>query len=164
MHTISLIVAADEQNGIGADNKLLWHLPNDLKFFKNTTWGHPVIMGRKTFDSVGNKALPGRLNIIITSQPQTNSEQIQFASSLQEALQIAKGENTTEIFIAGGASIYELALPLANRIYFTRVHASLPAQVFFPTVNWSAWQKTFVQYNAADEKHSLAYSFEIWEK
>ncbi|MGL6268073.1 MAG: dihydrofolate reductase, partial [Chitinophagaceae bacterium] len=131
---ISLILAASSNNAIGKQNALLWHLPNDLKFFKNTTWGMPVIMGRKTYESIAGEPLPGRFNIIITRKLDFNPgrENLWVVNTLEQAIAKAKETNCKEAFIAGGGEIYTAVLPLADRIYLTRVHADFPdAEIFF---------------------------------
>jgi len=160
---ISLIVAAAENNTIGINNQLLWHLPNDMKFFKNTTWGMPVIMGRKTFDALG-KALPGRINIVITRQAGWQAENVVVAVSLDDAISKAAQTNSLESFVIGGGEIYQQSIPLANKLYLTRVHASLEGDAFFPAVDETLWKKTGELNFPADEKHAYAYSFQIWDK
>jgi dihydrofolate reductase len=159
--TISLIVAAAENNAIGKNNQLLWHLPNDLKFFKNTTWGMPEIMGRKTFESV-NKPLPGRFNIVITRQANWNADGVIAATDLQDALQKAAETNCTEAFIIGGGEIYKQAYELADKIYLTRVHTEIDGDTFFLALDENKWQLMANQDFAADEKHAFAYSFQTW--
>lgn len=161
--TISIIVAAAENNAIGKNNQLLWHLPNDLKFFKNTTWGMPVIMGRKTFESV-NKPLPGRFNIVITRQAGWKAEGVIVAADLNEALKKAAETNCKEVFIIGGGEIYKQGIEIAGKIYLTRVHAVLDGDTFFPVVDESKWQLNANQDFAADDKHKFAYSFQTWLK
>lgn len=160
---VSLIVAAAENNAIGKNNQLLWHLPNDLKFFKNTTWGMPVIMGRKTFESV-NKPLPGRFNIVITRQAGWKAEGVIVAADLNEALKKAAETNCKEVFIIGGGEIYKQGIEIAGKIYLTRVHAVLDGDTFFPVVDESKWQLNANQDFAADDKHKFAYSFQTWLK
>ncbi len=164
--TISLIVAASSNNAIGKDNKLLWHLPIDLKFFKNTTWAMPVIMGRKTFESVGSKPLTGRTNIIISRQSDLKSEydNVWFANSLEHAIEEAKKLQTKEIFIAGGSQIYELAMKMATRIYMTRVHAHIDGDAFFPEFNVEEWNLTNNNDFMADEKHAYSFSIQQWDR
>ncbi|MFY7880068.1 MAG: dihydrofolate reductase [Lacibacter sp.] len=164
--TISLIVAASTNNAIGKNNQLLWHLPTDLKFFKNTTWAMPVIMGRKTFEAIGSKPLPGRTNIIISRsrQPESSFSNVLFALSLDESIQLARQTNAKEIFIAGGAQIYELAMPLANRIYMTRVHAHFDADAYFPEYNVQDWDIKQNTDFLSDEKHAYSFSIQCWEK
>lgn len=161
--TISLIVAAAENNAIGKDNQLLWHLPNDLKFFKNTTWGMPVVMGRKTFEAV-NKPLPGRINIVITRQADWKADNVITATDLQDALQKAKATNCNEIFVIGGGEIYKQSMEIADKIYITRVHTALDGDTFFPAIDEAIWKQTTLQEFAADDKHKYAYSFQIWER
>ncbi len=161
--TISLIVAAAENNSIGKNNQLLWHLPNDLKFFKNTTWGMPVIMGRKTFESV-NKPLPGRFNIVITRQSDWKAEGVIVASDLQDALKKAAETNCKEAFIIGGGEIYNQAFDLANKIYLTRVHQNIEGDTFFPEVKESEWQLRSNHDFESNEKHGFPYSFQTWTR
>ena len=163
---ISLIVAASSNNAIGRNNELLWHLPIDLKFFKNTTWALPVIMGRKTFDSVGGKPLTGRTNIIISRQEGLISQydNVWFATSLDEAIKQARKLETKEIMIAGGAQIYEQALPIANRIYLTRVHVHLEADAFFPSFSVDEWELTNSKDFEANEKHAYSFSIQQWDR
>jgi len=160
---ISLVVAASENNVIGKDNKLLWNLPNDTRFFKNTTWAMPVIMGSKTFVSLNNKPLPGRFNIVVTRHPEAISgNDVRTAASLNEAVEIAREADTKEVFIIGGGQIYKEALPIANKIVLTRVHTTVDGDTFFPAFSENEW-KLFSQINfPADEKHAFAYSFEVW--
>jgi dihydrofolate reductase len=160
---ISLVVAAAGNNAIGKDNQLLWHLPNDLKFFKNITWGMVVIMGRKTFEAV-NKPLPGRINIVITRQPGWTAEGTITASDLTDALGKAKATNCKEIFVIGGGEIYKQSMAIANKIYITRVHASLEGDTFFPVIGEDKWTLTSNEDFETDAKHAYAYSFQVWEK
>lgn len=161
---ISLIVAATENNVIGKNNQLLWHLPNDLKFFKNTTWAMPVVMGRKTFESIGNKPLKGRLNIIITKQKNWNADGVVIVNSIDDAIFVANSHNYKEIFIAGGGEIYNLTFKKAHKIYLTRVHTNMDGDTFFPEINEQNWQKIKSDLNNSDEKHAFSFSFELWEK
>ncbi len=163
---ISLIVAASSNNVIGKNNQLLWHLPTDLKFFKNTTWAMPVIMGRKTFESVGSKPLPGRFNIVISRQKTLTSEYdyVWFAATIEEAIAKAKSTNTNEIFIAGGAQVYEQCINIASRIYLTRVYAELDGDAFFPVFGDKEWVLTYDNRFDADEKHAYAFSIQVWER
>ena len=160
---VSLIVAASTNNAIGKDNQLLWHLPNDLKFFKNTTWGMPVIMGRKTFEAV-NKPLPGRFNFVITRQADWKAEETISAIDLKDALQKAAETNCNEIFVIGGGEIYKQSIEIADKIYMTRVHATLEGDTFFPAIDETKFLLTHNQDFAVDEKHKYAYSFQTWER
>jgi len=161
--TISLIVAASENNAIGKDNQLLWNLPNDLKFFKNTTWGMPVIMGRKTYESL-DKPLPGRFNYVITRQADWAAEGVTVVKDIQAALQKATETNCKEIFIIGGGEIFKQSMDLADKIYMTRVHANLDGDVFFPEIDESKWEMISNIDLPADDKHAYAYSFQVWTK
>lgn len=160
---ISLIVAASENNAIGKNNQLLWHLPNDLRYFKNTTWGMPVIMGRKTFEAV-NKPLPGRINIVITRQANWEAEGVTVVSDLEAALEKAKATNCREIFVIGGGEIYKQAFERADKLYVTRVHATIEGDTFFPAIDEDKWQQVSNEDFTADEKHAYAYSFQTWER
>lgn len=163
---ISLIVAASANNVIGKNNKLLWHLPNDLKFFKNTTWGMPVIMGRKTYDSIAGEPLPGRFNIVITRQTDWNPgrDDVWIVKSLEEAVEKAKQTDCKEVFIAGGGEIYRQSMPIANRIYLTRVHTLIDGDILFPVIDEKEWEQTYHLDFAADDKHAYAYSFQTWKR
>src|SRR6188768_2142385 len=121
---VALVVAASTNNAIGKNNQLLWHLPNDLKFFKNITWAFPVIMGRKTFEAV-NRPLPGRTNIVITRKPGWKADGVITALDLQDALKKAEETNARQTFIIGGGEIYTQSMQVANIIYLTRVHTVL---------------------------------------
>lgn len=134
---ISIIVAIAEKGVIGGGNELLWHIPDDLKRFKRITSGHSVIMGRKTFESIG-KPLPNRRNIVITRNPEFRAEGIEVANSLNVALGLTKTED--EVFIIGGGEIYRQALPMATKLYITRVHANFEGDTYFPEIPTQQWQ------------------------
>ena len=161
--TTSLIVAASTNNAIGKKGQLLWNLPNDMKFFKNTTWGTTVVMGRKTYESV-DKPLPGRVNIVITKQEGWSAENVVVAKDLSDALEKAKETNCKEIFIIGGGEIYKQSMGIADKIYMTRVHAELLGDTFFPVIDESTWELKHNLDFAADDKHKYAYSFQVWER
>ncbi len=160
---ITLVVAASENNAIGKDNKLLWHLPKDMRFFKNTTWAMPILMGRKTFESLGNKLLPGRMNIIISNQKGLIIEGAIVVNNLAAAIEMAKSNNYKELMVIGGGQIYDLALPLANKIWFTRVHTNIEGDTYFPTLDKS-WNLSSVESHQADEKHLYSFDFECWQR
>jgi len=161
---ISLVVAAADNNAIGKENKLLWCLPNDMKFFKNVTWGMVVAMGRKTLESLG-KPLKGRRNIVITRQDDFKPAGTVTVNSLDNAIAAAKEMDVKELLVIGGGEIYKLALPIANRIYITRVHASpAGADTFFPEFSESDWKLTSKKDYPTDAKHEYAYSFQVWER
>ena len=161
---ISLVVAASTNNAIGRDDKLLWHLPNDMKFFKNTTWAMPVIMGRKTFGSLDNKPLPGRFNIIITRQKDWKAEGVTIVHSLDEAVKAAAAADYKESCVIGGGEIFRDAMPVADKIYITRVDAVLDGDVFFPVIDTKQWQMVSEQSFPVDVKHAYAYHFQLWER
>ena len=131
---LSIIVAASENNVIGKHNRLIWQLPEDLRFFKNTTWGMPIIMGRKSYEAVGNKPLPGRFNIVVSRQEDFNPGHlsVQKAPDLASAIRLAEATDCREIFIGGGGELYKEAIDQCDRIYITRVHAVLDGDAFFP--------------------------------
>jgi len=161
----SFVVAAAENDAIGKDNGMLWHLPNDLKFLKNITWAMPVLMGRKSFDALGNKPLNGRANIILTRRKNYKPEGVVVVNNLKDASFFAKQNDYKEIMVLGGGEIYKMLLPKATKIYLTRVHASFPeADAFFPSIDEATWTRTSKQDFDADEKHAYAYSFEVWER
>jgi dihydrofolate reductase len=152
---INIVVAIATNNAIGKNNKLLWHLPKDLKHFKELTTGHTIIMGRKTFDSVG-KPLPNRRNIVVTRQDMQIAG-CEVINSLEAALELAKGE--AEVDIVGGAEIYEQAMSLTNFIYLTIVHQDFEADTFFPEIDESQWQEIAREDHQTDEKHAFPFSF-----
>jgi len=160
---ISLIVAMDEQRGIGKAGKLPWRLSSDLKRFRELTMGHHIIVGRKTFESIG-KPLPGRVMIVVTRSETYRPEGCLLAHSVEEAIQIAHELGEIESFICGGAAIYAGALAEAERLYLTLVHASVDADVFFPDVDETAWVETQSESHAADEKNQYPFTFKLLEK
>ena len=163
---ISLIVAASTNNAIGKDNKLLWHLPNDMKFFKNTTWGMPVVMGRKTFEALAGEPLPGRFNFVITRNKDWHPgrEKVQVAPDLPTAIKLAEDTDCKETFVIGGGEIYKESMSIADRIYMTRVHAVLDGDTYFPVIDEAQWTLTSNLDFPADDKHAYAYSFQLWER
>lgn len=160
---LSLLVAAAENNVIGKDNQLPWHLPNDLKYFKNLTWGMPILMGRKTFDSIG-KPLPGRKSIVITRNKDWQQENVAVVHSIEEAIALAQQDDIKEIFVIGGAEIFNTSFDRANRIYLTRVHAVVDGDVYFPELDESQWQLVSAKRSEVNEKNGYAHTFEIWER
>ncbi len=161
MNNISIIVAISENNAIGKDNQLLWHLPADLKHFKEITTGHTIIMGRKTYDSIG-KPLPNRRSIVITRNSHLKIEGVEVVTNLKDAIELCKADE--EAFIIGGAEIYHQALPFTKRIYLTRVHQEYEADTFFPTLNPTDWKEMNANNNQADEKNNVAYTFSTLER
>ncbi|WP_026769350.1 dihydrofolate reductase [Asinibacterium sp. OR53] len=161
---ISLVVAAAANNVIGRDNRLLWHLPNDLKFFRDTTWAMPVVMGRKTFESLSGKALKGRMNIVITRQSGWTAAGVSVAHDLDEAIALAAKANYEELFVIGGGEIYREAMDRADRIYLTRVNTEIAGDTFFPVIAEQQWELASEERMEADAKHAYAYSFQLWKR
>jgi dihydrofolate reductase len=155
---ICLIVAADENNGIGKNNNLLCYLPNDLKFFKQTTLGAPVLMGRKTYESIG-KPLPGRRNIVL-SKTLKSLDGCEVFNDLETALMVLASTTNEKCFIIGGDSVYKIALPIAQIVYLTRIHHKFDADAFFPKLEESQWQLESEEHHEADEKNKYDYSFQ----
>jgi len=155
---LCMIAAVAENRCIGAENKLPWHLPEDLKRFRAITRGHPVIMGRKTFESIG-RPLPQRQNIVITRDPHYSADGVETATSLEQAIERAKAQNPEQIFVIGGAEIYRLALPLADRLYLTLVHQNVSGDAFFPEWNPSEWRETFREAHPAQGEGSPAFTY-----
>lgn len=155
MKTISIIVAIAENNAIGKDNKLLWYLPDDLKRFKRLTTGHPVIMGKKTFESLPIKPLPNRTNIVLTDIPDEKIEGCTMAYSIDDAL--SKCPDGEECFVMGGGMIYRQFLEIADRLYITFIHKNFEADTFFPEVDYSNW--TLVEEEKHEDKGNSTFSF-----
>lgn len=157
--TLCIIVATDRRHGIGIDNTLPWHLPEDLAHFKRVTSGHPVIMGRKTFDSIG-RALPGRRNIVITRNRDWQRTGVETASSLQEAIAWTAGVDT---FIIGGARVYAESLPLATRLIVTEIAKSFDCDAFFPVIDPQLWQEVARESHRAVSQE-FDYAFVTYER
>jgi len=160
---ISFIVAAAENNVIGKDNQLPWHLPSDMKYFKNQTWGMTVIMGRKSLESLG-KPLQGRKNIVVTRNKDWKQEGTEVAHSINQAIDLAKETGVNEIFIIGGAEIFKEAMPVANRIYLTRIHHHFDGDAYFPEVSDAEWTLVQSRFCDADEKNQYPHTFQVWER
>lgn len=159
---ITIIAAISENNALGKDNQLLWHLPDDFKRFKKVTTGHHVIMGRKTFESIGKKALPKRTNIIITRQKSYDASCIVLADSLKTALRIAQTDSNP--FILGGGTIYKEAMKYADKLDLTRVHHNFDADTFFPEIDLKIWKEVKREFHSKDEKHRYDFSFVTYER
>lgn len=159
---ISHLVAASENNVIGVKNQIPWHLPNDFKFFKNKSWGMPVIMGRNTYESL-EKPLPGRINIVLTSKNDWQREGVTIAHNMDQAIDMACQSDCNEIFIIGGGEIFAQSMDIVTRIYLTLVHVTLDGDTFYPSFDKSKWQLISEDPHPADEKHNFAYTFQLWE-
>ena len=155
---ISIIAAMDEQGGIGLENQIPWHLPADLTRFKKLTMGHHLVAGRKTFQSIGS-ALPGRQMVVLTRNPEFEARDCLKAGSLNEAISMAEEAEENELFIIGGAEVFEEAFPIADHLYLTLVHTDAGADTFFPEFDRSNWSPVCEQDIPADEKNSLATMF-----
>lgn len=161
--TLCHIVAASENNVIGKQGELPWRLPNDFKYFKNTTWSMPVIMGRKTFESL-KKDLPGRINIVLTKKEGWKADNVQVAKDLEEAIAKATACDTKEIFIIGGGEIFKQTLPEVDRIYLTRVHTTVEGDTYYPELKKDEWTLVKSDSFPADDKNNYPYTFEVWER
>lgn len=163
---LAMIAALAQNRVIGLDNKMPWHLPADLKHFKAMTLGKPIVMGRKTWDSLG-RPLPGRLNLVVSRQPDLHLEGAETFGSLDAALlraeQWAREQGATEIMLIGGAQLYQQALPLAQRLYLTRIAASPEGDAFFPAFDESLWRRTDCQAHPVDGDMP-GYRFETWQR
>jgi dihydrofolate reductase len=159
---ISIIVAVSEDWGIGKDNELLWHISEDLKRFKRLTIGNTVLMGKKTWESLPRKPLPGRKNIVLTDNPQESIADAITAYSIADAL--AKCEKIEEIFIIGGGSIYRQFMLLADRLYITHVHKKAPADIYFPEIDLKIWKATEKEDFEASETNTIPYTYTVYER
>lgn len=155
---LSIIVATAENNAIGKDNDLIWYISDDLKRFKRLTTGHTILMGRKTYESLPNGALPKRENIVITRDRDLQLPKCTMVYSIDEAIE-KYGKSDEEIFIIGGGSIYEKLLPYAQKIYLTKVHSSFDADVFFPEIDMNKWKTIQEEHHKKGEKNEFDFSF-----
>jgi len=160
---LSHIVAASENNIIGVKNGLPWKLANDFKYFKNKTWGMPVIMGRNTFESL-QKNLPGRINIVVTTKEDWHPENIFITHTIDEAIEKARESDAKEIFIIGGGKIFKETIKIVDRIYLTRVHTKVEGDTSYPEMNKIEWKLVSSDSHPADEKNNYPYTFEVWDK
>ena len=154
---VAFVVATAENGVIGRDNQLLWHLPEDLKHFKRLTRGHPVVMGRRTYDSIG-RPLPNRTNLVVTRQPDWQAEGCEVVHSVPAALERA-AQLDEQVFVIGGAEIYRQALPAADVIYLTEVHHAFEGDVVFPELSPAEWREETRERHEPDERHAYAFSF-----
>ncbi len=162
---ISIIFSVDETGTIGAGGKLPWHLPADLRYFRKLTIGHPIIMGRKTFEAIG-RPLDRRTNIVMTRQPMS-IEGVVTAASIEEAVRLAHGHNQIrpeEIFVIGGARIFELALPLADRLYITTVRGTFAGDARCPPINFNDWRLISRECRAPDAENTCAMEFAVYQR
>ncbi len=160
---ISLVVAASANNVIGKDNRLLWSLPNDMRHFKNVTWGMPVVMGRKTFETF-KRPLPGRQNIVLSNQKDLKIDGALVVNKMSDAELLVREMDVKEMMVIGGGEIYKMYFPKAQRIYLTRVDTVIEGDTTFPVIDEKSWTRVSKIDNKADEKHAYDYSFELWER
>lgn len=160
---ISLIVAKSLNNVIGVNNTLPWHLKDDLQNFKKFTTGHHILMGRKTFESIG-KPLPKRVSLVISSTPQAQSEQVLWFNNLFRAIKQAERAGETELFIIGGEKIFKAALPLVDRLYLTTVHADIQGDVFFPSLSLKNWNCLSTQYFEKNDQNDHSFELQILDR
>ena len=158
---ITLIAAAAENNSLGKNNDLIWHLPDDFKRFKAITSGHYIIMGRKTFESF-SKPLPNRTHVIITRQKNYNPENCIVVNSLEKAIEICPKDE--DIFVIGGGEIYQQSIAIADKIELTRVHSTFEADTFFPEIDTTIWELVQEEFHPKDEKHLFDFSFQTYLK
>ncbi len=159
--TLSLIVAAARNDVIGVDGELPWHLPDDFAWFKRTTMGKPIVMGRKTWESIG-KPLPGRQNIVITRQTGFGAVGADVVATPQAAIDVAG--SAEEVMVIGGAQVYAAFLPEASRIYLTRVDAAPQGDALFPPIDEDEWRLVSSESHAADERHAYPFEFRVYER
>lgn len=164
---VSLIVAVSENKVIGKDNNLVWHLPNDMKFFKDTTKNHFVIMGRRNFESIPHKyrPLPNRTNVVVSRQENLKAEGCLVVNSIEEAIELAKNAMDNEPFIIGGGQIYKYVLDnkLVDRVYLTRVHTEIEGDTFFDDLDEN-WKLVHEEYHSKDDRHPFSFTFMTFER
>lgn len=160
---ISQIVAVAENKVIGKDNDLIWRLPADLRYFKETTSGHHILMGRKNYESIG-RPLPNRTSVIITRNKDYQAEGCIVVNSIEEALKVAKANGETEAFIIGGGEIYKSSLQQTDKIYYTEIHETFDGDTFYPELDKTTWKETAREKHLKDEKNPYDYSFVVYEK
>lgn len=158
---ITVIAAVAENNALGKENQLLWHLPDDFKRFKTLTSGHYIIMGRKTFESFP-KPLPNRTHVIISRQANYQPEGCIVVNSLEQAIEACP--KTEEVFIIGGGEIYRQSIAVADKLDLTKVHATFEADTHFPEIDLSQWQLVFEEYHPKDERHDFAFTFQTYSR
>ena len=164
---LALIVAAAQNGVIGRNNGLPWHLPEDLRYFKRVTMGKPIVMGRKTYESIG-RPLPGRTNIVISRNASWQAEGVRVLPTVEDALTLAEEvaliDGAEELMVIGGAEIYRSALPLAGRLYLTEVHAEVAGDAFLPDIDWSQWREVGRERHGASDTNPYDYSFVVYDR
>lgn len=160
---ISQIVAVSLNSVIGKNGGLPWHMPTDMAYFKNKTWGHHIVTGRRNYEAEG-KALPGRINIVLTRKSDYQISDGIVVNELEDAIDIAHKSGEKELFIVGGEQIYKLAMPVTERIYLTRIHADLDGDTFYPELDMNTWEEVFIDRRKADENNPYDYDFIVYER
>ena len=167
MIKLSVIVAVAENGVVGRNNALPWHISEDLQYFKRTTLGKPIVMGRKTFESIG-RPLPGRTNIVITHNSDYSAGGVRVVTSLQDALELAEDiaaiDGSEELMVIGGATIYAAAIPVADRLYVTEIHAEVDGDAFLGVIDWDSWVECSRQRHLAVEPNVYDFSFVVYER
>lgn len=163
---VSLIAALTKNRVIGKDNDLPWRLPDDLKYFAQTTKGHHVVMGRKNYESIPKKfrPLPNRTNMVLTRQKSWAADKCIVVNTIESAIEIARNHNEEELFVIGGAEIYQLAFPFANRLYLTEIDHELKGDTYFPALDRSMWMETSRTHHPMDERHAYSFDFVVYHK
>ncbi len=163
---ISIIAAVSENNVIGLNNDLVWNLPTDMKFFKEKTRGHHVLMGRRNFESIPEKfrPLPYRTNIVVTRKNLTSENNVRFVNEIEKGIEIARQNNEEELFIIGGGNIYKQTMDIADKLYLTRVHADFEGDTFFPDVDETKWKEESSKLIKADANHKFDFTFLEYSK
>lgn len=159
---ISLIVATDLNGVIGKDNKIPWYIPADLREFKRKTWGHHILMGRHTFDSIG-RILPHRINIVVSTHLKRREEDYYVVRSIKEGIDLARKQKESELFVIGGSKIYKQTLPLAQRVYLTKIHTMVDGDAYFPVLS-GEWEQSTSFFYKADKNNSFDYEFIVIER
>jgi dihydrofolate reductase len=160
---VSFIVAKTENNVIGINNKLPWHLKDDLQNFKKITMGHHILMGRKTFESIG-KPLPGRMSLVVSTEPKANQESVLWFNSIFRAIKQAERNGESELFIIGGEKVFKAALSLCDRIYLTEVHGDVKGDTYFPTLSQKNWKRVSEQKFEKNADNDHAFTFMILDR
>lgn len=160
---ISQIVAVSINNVIGKDNALPWHMPSDSKYFKEKTWGHHIVTGRRNYEAEG-KALAGRINIVLSRNPNYLIPDGVMVKQLQKAMEIAKNANENELFIVGGEEIYKLAMPVTDRIYLTRIHVEVDGDTYYPPLDLNIWKEVSKVENLKDNENPYNFDYLIYER
>jgi len=163
---ISMIVARAQNGAIGKDNDMIWHLPDDMQYFKDQTRNHHILMGRKNFDSLPKvfRPLKHRVNLVVTRNKDWQYDGTQVFHDVESAIDYARGNNEEELFVIGGGEIYKLCLPYADQLYITEVYAEFEADAYFPDVDLSQWEEVSRKKHAKDEKHQYAFDFVVYQR